>query len=85
MWDVAPSPGGAPFNLELGLTPAFQIFSQGPVQWWFSMPTGNIQSPLPLPNLPALSGQTLFAQWLVLEPSREWPMATSNALRITLL
>jgi hypothetical protein len=40
---------------------------------------------LPLPNLPALSGQTLFAQWLVLEPSREWPLATSNALRIPLL
>jgi hypothetical protein len=40
---------------------------------------------LPLPNLPALSGQILFAQWLVLEPSREWPMATSNALRIPLL
>lgn len=84
MWDVAPSPGGAPFNLELGLTPAFQIFSEGQALWTFSLAGGTIQKPLPVPNLPALSGQTLFAQWLLLEPSREWPMATSNALRIPL-
>jgi hypothetical protein len=85
MWDRAPGSGPTPFNLELGMTPAFGIFSAGTVQWTWSLPTGVLQAPLPLPNLPALSGQTLFAQWLVLEPSREWPFATSNALRIPLL
>ncbi len=47
--------------------------------------TGVVQVPLPLPNVPSLSGQPLYAQWLVLEPSRQWPVATSNALYIPLL
>jgi hypothetical protein len=85
MWDRAPRSGPAPFNIELGMTPAFEMFSVGTMGWTFAIPTGVIQAPLPLPNLPALSGQTLFAQWLVLQPSREWPLATSNALRIPLL
>jgi hypothetical protein len=85
MWDRAPASGPAPFNLELGMTPAFEMFSIGTVGGMWPYASGVIQAPLPLPNLPALSGQTLFAQWLVLEPSRGWPLATSNALRIPLL
>jgi len=85
MWDRAPSSGPTSFNLELGMTPSFQMFSIGPVQWTWTLPTGIAEAPLSLPSVPALSGQTLFAQWLVLEPSREWPLATSNALRIPLL
>ncbi|HEX6811728.1 MAG TPA: cytochrome c peroxidase [Planctomycetota bacterium] len=85
MWDRAPATSPQQFNLELGMTPAFEIFAAGTVEWTWMMPGGILQAPLPLPNVPALSGQTLFAQWLVLEPSQSWPLATSNALRIPLL
>ena len=85
MWDRAPGSAPAPFNLELGMTPAFEMSFVGTVNWAWLMSSGVIQAPLPLPNVPSLSGQTLFAQWLVFEPSREWPLATSNALRIPLL
>jgi len=85
MWDVAPGSGPAAFNLELGMTPTFAMFPVGLMAWGWDFDTGVIQSPFPVPNYPALSGQTLFAQWLVLEPSRQWPLATSNALRIPLL
>ncbi|HEX6811729.1 MAG TPA: cytochrome c peroxidase [Planctomycetota bacterium] len=85
MWDRAPATGPTAFNLELGMTPAFEIFSAGTVGWTWTVPTGVLEAPLPLPNVPALSGQTLFAQWVVLEPSQSWPLATSNALRIPLL
>jgi cytochrome c peroxidase len=72
MFDVAASSGG-PFNLELAMTPALQIY-------------GVCQVPLPLPNVPSLSGALLFTQWLVLEPSAgSFQFATSNALRIPLL
>jgi hypothetical protein len=33
-----------------------------------------------IPNLPALSGQFLVAQWLAVEPALGEPLATSNAL-----
>ncbi|MFT4515017.1 MAG: hypothetical protein ACI89X_004393 [Planctomycetota bacterium] len=39
---------------------------------------------MPTPNNPALSGQTLFVQWLALEASEDWIGATSNAVRIPL-
>jgi cytochrome c peroxidase len=85
MWDVAQRSAPMPFQIELALSPAFNIFAVGPAQWTFTMATGIQVVPLPLPNVPALSGQTLFAQWLVLEPSATAPIVTSNALRIPLL
>jgi cytochrome c peroxidase len=85
MWDNAASAGGLPFNLELALSPSFQIFTMGPAQSWFTMSSSaGLQVPLPIPNQAALAGQTLFAQWLALEPSTNWPVTTSNALRIPL-
>ena len=84
MWDVATS-SGMPLNLELALTPAFQMFFVGPMQLEWTVPSGVLQAPLPLPSTPTLSGQTLFAQWLVVEPSQHGPVALSNALRIPLL
>jgi cytochrome c peroxidase len=86
MFDVAASPGG-PFNLELAMTPALQIFGIGVAQAAStSGANGVVQAPLPLPNVPSLSGALLFTQWLVLEPSAgSFQFATSNALRIPLL
>jgi hypothetical protein len=83
MWDTAVGTG-APFGIELGMTPDFQVFGTGTAEPGMTMATGAKQVPLPLPNNPSLSGMTLFAQWLVLEPSRTGPLATSNALQMTL-
>jgi hypothetical protein len=49
-----------------------------------AVPHGSAQVPLPLPNTRSLSGQTFYAQWLVLEASSIWPAATSNVLRVPL-
>lgn len=84
MWDTAIGPGTAPFNIGLGLTPAFQMFATGLAQGAPTMNTGFAQVPVPLPANPALSGQHLYAQWLVLEPSAQWPFASSNGLYIPL-
>jgi cytochrome c peroxidase len=84
MWDTALGTRSW-LDLQLALSPGFQIFATGPAQPLFMMAGGGVQVPVPIPHTPALSGQTLFAQWLVLEPTSNWPMATSNALRIPLL
>lgn len=84
MWDTAIGPGTAPFHIGLGLTPAFQVFAIGPAQSQAGMPTGVAQVPVPLPNQPTLSGMALYAQFLVLEPSAQWPFASSNGLYIPL-
>lgn len=85
MWDTSLTTGDRSFGLHLALSPAFQIFATGPAQAQLLMTGGGVQVPLPLPSTPALSGQTLFAQWIVLEPTGGSPMSTSNALRIPLL
>jgi cytochrome c peroxidase len=83
MFDTAIGTAPGPFGVQLGLTPAFVMFTIGP-SFAGGIAAGTAQVPLPLPNAPALSGQTLFTQWLVLQPSSEGPFASSNALRITL-
>jgi len=86
MLDLVPAAGPQPFDVELAISPAFGIYAQGLAQGvWYLPGQGFAQAPLPLPNLPSLSGVTLYAQWVVLEPSAQWPLATSNALRIPLL
>jgi len=85
MWDTAPSQVPGPANLSLARTGAFQWFGTGPATWMMSMPsTGVALAPLPLPNNPGLRNLTLYGQWLALEPSGAWPVATSNGLRIEL-
>jgi len=85
MWDTAVNPGTPVlWNVQLALTPNFQVLTTGPAQACWIVPYGSVQTPLPLPNTPSLSGQTFFAQWLVLEASQNWPAATSNVLRIPL-
>jgi hypothetical protein len=84
MFDSALGNGTAPFAIELGLTPSFTMFTIAPAQATAGYGTGTMQVPLPLPNHPALRGQTLFTQWLVLESSQLGPFATSNALRVEL-
>jgi hypothetical protein len=84
MFDTAIAAANGPFDVRLALTPAFQMFTIGPAGTTPSYTGGLAQVALPLPNVPALSGQTLFTQWLVLEPSAQGPFASSNALRITL-
>jgi hypothetical protein len=61
------------WNVQLALTPSFQVLTTGPAQACWIVPYGSVQTPLPLPNTPSLSGQTFFAQWLVLEASQNWP------------
>jgi cytochrome c peroxidase len=85
MWDTALNIGApGPWNVQLGLTPSFQVFTTGPAQHTFGVDSGSVQTPVPLPNTASLSGQTLFAQWLVLEASQNGPVSTSNVLRMTL-
>ena len=85
MWDTAANIGSPdPWNVQLALTPNFQVLGTGPAQPGFGIAYGSVQLPLPLPNTPSLSGQTMFAQWLVLEASLSWPAAASNVLRIPL-
>lgn len=84
MWDTALSQTTLPFNLQLALSPSFEIFTVGPAQWTLTHLSGTRQVPVPIPNQPALSGQTLFAQWLVLDTSVPGLAATSNALRVPL-
>lgn len=85
MWDTALATTPSPFNLELAVSPSFQVFGIGAASYAWTMPqTGIKLASVPIPNQPALSGQVLFAQWLVLEPSEDWDGATSNAVRIPL-
>jgi cytochrome c peroxidase len=84
MFDTALAAAPGPFDVQLGLTPAFSIFTIGPAGSSPSYSGGVVQVPLPLPANPALGGQVLFTQWLSLEPSLAWPFATSNALRFQL-
>jgi len=84
MWDTAVSGSPALWNFHLALTPSFQVLTTGLAQQIYPVAYGSVQVPLPLPNTPSLTGQTFFAQWLVLEASQNWPVATSNVLRIPL-
>jgi cytochrome c peroxidase len=86
MWDtVAAAPNTLPFNLQLGLSPEFQVFGMGPVQTnWIVPGVGMQQIPMPLPNQPVLAGAELYAQWLVLDATSANPILTSNGLRIEL-
>jgi len=84
MWDTAVSGSPAPWNIRLAMTPSFQVLTTGPAQPGSSVACGSAQAPVPVPNTPSLSGQTFFAQWLVLEASLTWPAASSNVLRVTL-
>jgi cytochrome c peroxidase len=85
MWDTAANIGShALWNVQLALTPDFQVLTTGLAEPWLGVAVGTVQAPLPLPNTPSLSGQVFFAQWLVLEASQNWPAATSNVLRIPL-
>jgi cytochrome c peroxidase len=85
LWDTQLGGAGQPFGVQLGLTPAFQAFLVGPAVQSSTMQSGVVVAPLPLPNVPALSGQTLFTQWLSVEGNPQSPLSTSNALRIPLL
>ena len=60
MWDTAMSTGGLPFNLQLALTPAFEMFTIGAAEWVFTTNVGVKQVPIPIPNTASLSGQTLL-------------------------
>ena len=85
MWDRALRTVSLPFNLELALSGDFQMFSMGPAGGQWTMPGSGLQiANIAIPSNAALSGQTLFAQWLVLEPSNQGFVATSNALRVPL-
>lgn len=84
MWDQAVA-SGQPFNLQLAVSPAFLMVGMGTMDVTFSTTSGVKQVPMPLPNAPALSGLTLFAQWLAFAPSEHGPFALSNALRMQLL
>ena len=84
MWDTAAIATPAMWNLQLALTPSFQMLTTGPAQQIYPVAYGSVQLPLPLPISPSLSGQVFYAQWLVLEPSQNWPAAASNVLRIPL-
>jgi len=48
--------------------------AQGTAKGWFAQPVS-------IPNLPALRGQRLFAQWLVLDPTHG--ASTTRALDVT--
>ena len=87
MWDTALTNSALPLNLQLAISPSFQMFTMGPAayQWSWSMAGSGVKiADVPIPNNSALSGQTLFAQWLALEPSTVGFVATSNAVRIPL-
>ncbi len=87
MWDTALTNSSLPLNLQLAISPSFQMFTMGPAayQWTWSMAGSGVKiADVPIPNNSALSGQTLFAQWLALEPSSVGFAATSNAVRIPL-
>ena len=54
----------------------------GPAQELYGQGTSRLR--MPLPANPAFRGLRLYAQWLVIEPSVAWNLASSNALGITL-
>ncbi|MCA8967115.1 MAG: hypothetical protein KDC48_19705 [Planctomycetes bacterium] len=85
MWDTAllpsgPDPGN--FYFALGTSPNFLVVPIGPAQDLYGQGTSRLR--MPLPANPAFRGLRLYAQWLVIEPSVAWNLATSNALGITL-
>ena len=84
MWDTGLGPERLIWNVILSGTPAFQAFYTGIAQPLPGSGSGYVQVPVPLPAVPSLSGTLLFAQWAVLEPSAQWPIASSNALYIPL-
>lgn len=86
MWDVAAATSPQLLDIQLGLTTSFVVFGMGPAAGvWYTPGHAYVQAPMPVPNEPGLSGLVLYAQWIVLEASTQWPWATSNALRIPLL
>jgi cytochrome c peroxidase len=85
MWDTAAASTTMPYNLQLALSPAFQVFGMGPAQTnWIVPGVGMQQIPMPLPNQPALAGAELYAQWLVFDVTSANPILTSNGLRLEL-
>jgi hypothetical protein len=85
MWDTAAASTTMPYNLQLALSPAFQVFGMGPAQTnWIVPGVGMQQIPMPLPNQPVLAGAELYAQWLVFDVTSANPILTSNGLRLEL-
>lgn len=73
------------YNVILSGTPAFQMHYAGLAQPMPGDAGGFARAPVPLPAVPELSGIIAFAQWAVLEPSSQWPVASSNVLYVPLL
>jgi cytochrome c peroxidase len=85
LWDTAPNQGTAVLpGLELALSPSFVAFPTGMADWHWLVPGGTKRVPLPLPNVPSLSGQTLYAQFAAYDLAASAPLSFSNALRIRL-
>jgi hypothetical protein len=84
---VAAIPSGIPLGgCALQLDPAAPLLAVGPL---ILLPGGGpgggtVAVPLGVPNLPSLSGQTVFVQWSVLDPgSGNGAFTLSDALQIT--
>lgn len=101
MLDVQIIPGGFQLDdleISLALTPALSAIRAGDTVIT-SPPSGAItpvpaldpsliagtSTSFPIPNSPALRGVNLYAQWLFGQPSATLGIATSEALRLTLL
>lgn len=82
--DVSVGPQLLAFHLILAGTPAMQVHYAGLALPMPGGAGGYARAPVPLPNLPELRGIVAFAQWAVLEPSPQWPIASSNALYVPL-
>ncbi len=85
MWDTellasGPDPGN--FYFALGTSANFMVVPIGFAEDLYGQGTSRLR--MPLPSDPAFRGLRLYAQWLVIEPSVAWNLATSNALEITL-
>lgn len=57
-----------PLGILLDLSPPNLLLPQGTLGATFTDATGSASFPLPLPNDPALSCTTIYAQWAVLDP-----------------
>jgi hypothetical protein len=69
-----------PFGLGVAGSPSLVVAAAGVAQSSGTAFRGTSVLPMAIPNLPALSGQFLVAQWLAVEPALGEPLATSNAL-----
>lgn len=78
--DTQAAPVAMPFGLGVAGSPALVVAAAGVAQASGTVFRGTSALPLPIPNVPALSGVTLLAQWLVVEPALGEPLASSNML-----